>query len=106
MRALRGAVQGDVRTDAVSRVLYSTDASIYQVEPYGVLIPRTVDDVRAAVTLAAEHGVPVLARGGGTSLAGQAVNAALVIDATRHLDKVVEINREERWVRAQPGISL
>ena len=106
MQALRGIVQGEVRTDAVSRVLYSTDASIYQVEPYGVLIPRTVEDVQAAITLAAEHGVPVLPRGGGTSLAGQAVNAALVIDATRHLDQILEVNREERWVRAQAGLTL
>ncbi len=104
--ALRRSVAGEVRTDSISRVLYSTDASIYQVEPHGVLIPRTVDDVQAAITLAAAHGVPVLPRGGGTSLAGQAVNAALVIDSTRYLDRIVEVNREEKWVRAQTGLSL
>ncbi len=106
MQALRKAVQGDVLADDVSRVLYSTDASIYQLKPLGVLIPRTIDDVQTAIALAAEHQVPVLPRGGGTSLAGQAVNAALVIDTTRHLDRVLEINREEKWVRAQCGIAL
>jgi len=89
--ALRGRVEGEVRTDAMTRVLYATDASIYQVEPLGVLIPRSVDDLEAAVATAAEHGVPVLARGSGSSLAGQAVNRALVIDCSRRLDRVLEI---------------
>ncbi len=106
MADLRRAVYGDVRSDDISRILYSTDASIYQVKPYGVFIPRSADDVQAAITLAAQHRVPILPRGGGTSLAGQAVNAALVIDTTRHLDRILEVNREEKWVRAQVGLSL
>ncbi len=97
---------GALRADEYSRILYSTDASIYQVKPHGVLLPQTVDDVQAAVELAAKHHVPLLPRTGGSSLAGQAVNRALVMDFTRHLDQVLEVNQEEMWVRVQPGIVL
>ncbi|MCB8926732.1 MAG: FAD-binding oxidoreductase [Ardenticatenaceae bacterium] len=97
---------GILRTDEYSRILYSTDASIYQVKPHAVLLPQTVDDVQAAVELAAKHRVPLLPRTGGSSLAGQAVNRALVMDFTRHLDQVLELNQEEMWVRVQPGIVL
>lgn len=103
---LQKNVRGDLRTDAYSRTLYSTDASIYQVEPYGVLIPQTLEDVQAAVELAARYQVPLLPRTAGSSLVGQAVNEALVIDFTRHLDQVLEVNPQEKWVRVQPGIVL
>jgi FAD/FMN-containing dehydrogenase/Fe-S oxidoreductase len=106
LNELRQRVDGELRTDEYSRILYSTDASIYQVMPHAVLIPRTVDDVQAAVTLAAQYQVPLLPRTGGSSLAGQAVNEALVIDMSRHLDQVVELNQAEQWVRLQPGIVL
>ena len=99
-------VAGDLRTDQMSRILYSTDASIYQMMPHGVLIPNTVEDLFAAVELAARYDIPLLPRTGGSSLAGQAVNEALVIDFTRHLDQVLEVNAEEHWVRVQPGIVL
>jgi FAD/FMN-containing dehydrogenase/Fe-S oxidoreductase len=103
---LQQRVTGDLRSDSYSLTLYSTDASIYQVKPYGVLIPRTVEDVHAAVEAAAKYKVPILPRTAGSSLAGQAVNEALVIDMTRHLDQVLEVNTEEQWVRVQPGIVL
>ncbi len=103
---LQGNVSGDLRTDEYSRILYSTDASIYQVKPYGVLIPKNNDDLMAAVQLAAQYQVPILPRAGGSSLAGQAVNEALIIDTTRHLDQVLELNVAERWVRVQPGLVL
>ncbi|WP_420629258.1 FAD-binding and (Fe-S)-binding domain-containing protein [Candidatus Leptofilum sp.] len=106
LQELGNRTSGDLRTDEYSRILYSTDASIYQVKPHAVLLPQTVDDVQAAVELAAKHQVPLLPRTGGSSLAGQAVNQALVMDFTRHLDKVLEVNQEEMWVRAQPGIVL
>jgi FAD/FMN-containing dehydrogenase/Fe-S oxidoreductase len=106
LAALRREVRGDVRTDDLNRILYSTDASIYQVLPYGVLIPETVRDVQAAVNLAAKHQVPILPRTGGSSLAGQAVGEALVIDFSRYLDAVLEVNQEEGWARVQPGIVL
>lgn len=103
---LQKHISGELRTDTYSRILYSTDASNYQVMPYGVLIPKTVEDIQAALELAAKYRVPTLPRASGTSLAGQAVNEALVIDLTRHLDRVLEINTEERWVRVQPGVVL
>ncbi len=99
-------VRGDLRTDAYSQIFYATDASIYRVPPYGVLIPRDADDIQAAVEAGARYGIPLLARGAGSSLAGQAVNAALVVDVSRHLDGVLELNIEERWVRIRPGIVL
>ncbi len=99
-------VAGELRVDEVSRTLYSTDASIYQVMPHAVLIPKTIEDVQTAVTLAAAHQIPILPRTAGSSLAGQAVNEALIIDFTRHLDQVLALNVEERWVRVQPGIVL
>ncbi|UCG23253.1 MAG: FAD-binding protein [Chloroflexota bacterium] len=97
---------GDVRTDDYSRLLYSTDASIYQVMPYGVFFPQNDEDVQAAMTLADSYEMPVLARTAGSSLVGQAVNEALIVDFTRHLDEVLELNVEEHWVRVQPGIVL
>ncbi|MCP4427860.1 MAG: FAD-binding protein [Chloroflexi bacterium] len=97
---------GELHADAYNRVLYSADASIYQVMPHAVLVPKTIDDVQMAVSLAAQHQIPILPRTAGSSLAGQAVNEALVIDFTRHLDQVTELNAEERWVRVQPGIVL
>jgi FAD/FMN-containing dehydrogenase/Fe-S oxidoreductase len=106
LHELQRRVAGDLRSDSYSLTLYSTDASIYQVMPYGVLIPKTVEDVHAAVELAAKYKMPILPRTAGSSLAGQAVNEALVIDMTRHLDQVLEVNPEERWVRVQPGIVL
>jgi len=102
--ALRRVVRGDVRFDQGSKLLYSTDASMYQVEPIGVVIPRDADDVRAAVGVAREQNVALLPRGGGTSLTGQTVNRALVMDFTRYMNEVIEVNLEEQWARVQPGL--
>jgi FAD/FMN-containing dehydrogenase/Fe-S oxidoreductase len=102
--ALRRVIRGDVRFDAGSRLLYSTDASMYQVEPVGVVIPRDADDVQAALELARKNGVAILSRGGGTSLTGQTTNHALVLDFSRHMNEVLEVNREEKWARVQPGV--
>ncbi len=99
-------VSGEVRFDTFSRVLYSTDASIYQMEPVGVVIPRNEEDVLAVLEVARDNKVPVLPRAGGTGLAGQSVNHAIVIDFSKYLNQVVELNREEQWVRVQPGIVL
>ncbi|MFQ5568131.1 MAG: FAD-binding and (Fe-S)-binding domain-containing protein [Rhodothermales bacterium] len=103
---LRPRLVGDLRIDALTRVVYATDASLYQIQPLGVLIPKHVDDVQAALEGAARYQIPVLPRGGGSSLAGQTVGAALVIDFTKHLDALHEINADERWVRVQPGLVL
>lgn len=101
---LARAVSGDVRFDPYSRILYSTDASAYRIEPLGVVLPRDRDDVQAVIEIAGKYNVPVLARGGGSSLAGQCVNAAVVIDFSKYMRNVVEINAEAGWVRAQPGV--
>jgi len=103
---LKARLDGEVRFDAISRVLYSTDASNYQIEPIGVVIPRTVEDVVRTVETAAQYNVSILPRGGGTSLAGQAVGHALVIDFSKYLNRVLELNLENRTVRVQPGIYL
>ncbi len=103
---LRQRLSGEVRFDPVSRMLYSTDASNYQIEPVGVVIPATQDDVLAPIEVAARHGVPLLPRGGGSSLAGQTVGAALVIDFSKVLCKVLDVNVEEQYVRVEPGINL
>jgi FAD/FMN-containing dehydrogenase/Fe-S oxidoreductase len=99
-------VSGELRCDDLTRVLFSTDASLYQVMPHGVLWPKSTEDIQAAVELAAAYEIPVLARGAGTSLAGQAVNQALIIDVSRHLDRLIEVNPEERWARVQPGMVI
>ncbi len=103
---LRPRVAGDLRSDLYTRTLYSTDASLYQVMPHGVLIPKNADDMQAAIELAAAYQAPLLPRAGGSSLAGQTVNAALVMDVSRWMDQILELNVEERWVRVQPGIVL
>ncbi len=103
---LRPLIDGDVRFDRMSRALYSTDASIYQIDPVGVVMPRNAEDVVAAVETSARHGIPILPRGGGTSLAGQTVGNALVIDFSAYMRDMIELNAEEGWVRVQPGIVL
>ncbi len=103
---LRRRVDGEVRFDPYSRLLYSTDASIYQMEPVGVVIPRSAADVQAVVEFGAQEGIPVLPRSGGTSLAGQTVNHAIVMDFSKYLNNVLEVNAEEQWARVQPGIIL
>lgn len=97
---------GDIRTDAASRILYSTDASMYQIEPLGVMIPRSQEELHAAVELAAKYKIPILPRGAGTSLAGQAIGEALILDCSRWLDKIVEVNAEERRAIVEPGVVL
>ncbi|MDP6102587.1 MAG: FAD-linked oxidase C-terminal domain-containing protein, partial [Dehalococcoidia bacterium] len=103
---LMQSVSGEVRFDAYSRAMYSTDASIYQIEPLGVVLPRNKEDVIATVDLAHRYGVPILPRGGGTSLAGQTVGRAIVMDMSKYMNNVLEVNTEEQWARVQPGIVL
>jgi FAD/FMN-containing dehydrogenase/Fe-S oxidoreductase len=105
-RRLREAIEGDVLFDAASRGRYATDASIYQVEPVGVVVPRTHDDVRAAMAIARELRVPVLPRGAGSSQCGQTVGAALVIDHGKHLRRVLDVDTEAMTATVEPGIAL
>ena len=94
------------KTDQITRLLYSTDSSIYQVKPLGVIWPRESSEVSAVVEIAQKHGVPILPRGGGTSLAGQAIGEALILDFSRYMDQVLDLNLEEKTVTAQPGVIL
>ncbi len=103
---LEALVDGDVRFDEYSRQLYATDASAYEVTPIGVVFPKSTDDVAAVMSYAAEEGLPVLPRGGGTSLAGQSVNEAIVLDFTRHMTDVLRVDPDARLASAQSGITL
>ncbi len=105
-RDLAGAVRGEVRFDRGSRALYAHDASNYRQVPLGVVTPRDARDVEQTVAVCREHGAPVLGRGGGTSLAGQCVNVAVVIDFSRHMTRVLEVDPARRRVRVEPGCTL
>jgi FAD/FMN-containing dehydrogenase/Fe-S oxidoreductase len=103
---LRKEVDGEVLFDAASRGRYSTDASIYQVEPIGVVVPRSEEAARAAMAIAAQAGIPILPRGAGSSQCGQTVGAALVIDHSKYLNKVLEVDPQARTALVQPGVVL
>ena len=104
--ALATAVSGEVRFDRLSRALYSTDASVYQIVPLGVVIPKTEGDVRATLDACRRFRVPLTARGGGTSQAGQAIGPGIQLDCSKFLNRILEVNAGERWVRVQPGCVL
>ncbi|HEX3755690.1 MAG TPA: FAD-linked oxidase C-terminal domain-containing protein [Rhizomicrobium sp.] len=105
-RRLKAHVEGDILFDAGSRGRYATDASHYQMMPAGVVVPRTTEGAVAALALAREEGVPVTARGGGTSQCGQTVNSGLIIDGSKHLNKLLSLDVTERRCTVQPGIVL
>src|SRR4026208_1558115 len=101
---LKKRIEGDIRFDRYTRMLYSTDASIYQIEPMGVVVPRHKGDVQAVIEVANKLGVTVLPRGGGTSLAAQATGHSIVLDFSKYMQNVLEVNKEELWCRVQPGL--
>jgi FAD/FMN-containing dehydrogenase/Fe-S oxidoreductase len=103
---LKRAIKGEVRFDPISRALYSTDASVYQIRPVGVAIPRTREELLRIMEICREHACPITMRGGGTSQAGQAIGAGLQVDTSKYYNKLIEVNAEERWVRVEPGIVL
>ena len=103
---LRARVRGEVRFDSSSRALYATDGSSYRQVPIGVVIPRDNDDVIAAIATCREHGSPVLSRGGGTSLAGQCCNTAVVLDFSKYMAQILEIDPVRKLARVQPGVIL
>jgi FAD/FMN-containing dehydrogenase len=104
--ALRGHIRGEVRFDSGSRAVYATDGSNYRQVPIGVVLPRDVDDVIATISLAREYGAPILCRGSGTSLAGQCCNVAVVLDFTKYMNQILEIDPARRIARVQPGVVL
>jgi FAD/FMN-containing dehydrogenase/Fe-S oxidoreductase len=104
--ALNRHVRGEVRFDNGSRALYATDGSNYRQIPIGVVLPRNADDVIATMSLAREYGAPILCRGGGTSLAGQCCNVAVVLDFSKYMTNIIEIDPARRIARVQPGVVL
>src|SRR5882762_4133902 len=105
-RELEQRISGEVRFDTVSRALYSTDASVYQIEPLGVVIPRSRDDIVRTVEIARRHGVSITARGGGTSQAGQAIGAGLQLDTSKYFNRILDLNVADRWAWIEPGVVL
>ena len=105
-RDLEARLDGEVRFDKVSRALYSTDASVYQIEPLGVVVVKSRDDILQTIDCARGHGCSITARGGGTSQAGQAIGEGLQLDTSTHFNRLLEVNVEERWARVEPGIVL
>ncbi|MFQ5882882.1 MAG: FAD-binding and (Fe-S)-binding domain-containing protein, partial [Candidatus Methylomirabilales bacterium] len=103
---LQALVQGDARFDEVTRVLYSTGACMYQIQPLGVVFPKSREDVVATVRYAADRGIPLIPRGGGSSRCGQELGAGIVLDFTRYMHRILELNPDEGWVRVEPGCTL
>src|SRR5437762_10007012 len=103
---LRRRIRGEVRFDAGSRALYATDASNYRQVPIGVVIPRDADDVIHTMAIAREFGAPILARGGGTSLAGQCCNVAVVLDTSKYMNRIVSLDPAAKRACVQPGVVL
>jgi FAD/FMN-containing dehydrogenase/Fe-S oxidoreductase len=106
LHELKKRFTGDLRLDPASKVLYSTDASAYQIQPLGVALPKTQDDLQAAVELASKHKIPILPRGSGSSLAGQAIGEALILDCSRYLDAIIDVNPETHSAIVEPGVVL
>jgi len=105
-KRIRNEIEGEYLSDDFSRGRYSTDASIYQLMPVGVVVPKSLDDVEATIKIAREEGMPVLPRGSGTSQNGQAIGEAVLIDTTRHLNELIDFDAEAKTVCVQPGLVL
>jgi len=101
---LQAEIQGDVLTDEYSLGLYATDASVYQIRPQVIVLPKDAADVKVALREARKHKLTILPRGGGTSLAGQTTGNSLVLDFSKYMNQILKVNEEERWVRVQPGV--
>ncbi|MGL4461618.1 MAG: FAD-binding oxidoreductase, partial [Planctomycetia bacterium] len=106
LRRLRADVDAEIRFDAVARGAFSRDASHYEIAPLGVVAPRSQQGLQAAVAVAAEHRVPIVPRGGGTSLSGQSIGRGVVIDCRKHLYRVLEVDAERETARVEPGLVL
>src|SRR5437667_3040713 len=105
-RELETQTTGEVRFDRISRALYSTDASVYQIAPQGVVLPRSRDDLIRIVRICAKRGCSLTMRGGGTSQAGQAIGPGVIVDTSKYLNRLLQVNVEQRWARVEPGIVL
>ena len=103
---LQNSITGEVSFDEMTKGIYATDASIYQIKPVALVLPLNEDDVISAVNISAKHNISILPRGGGTSLNGQGVGQSVVIDFTKYMNNIIEVNTSEHWVRVQPGVVL
>ncbi len=103
---LRKSIEGDIRFDKITREIYSTDASIYKIMPICVVIPKTKEDIKSVIEIASENKIPVLPRGGGSSLSGQTVNEAIVIDFSKHINNIKEIDKSTQKAIVEPGITI
>src|SRR5947208_598779 len=99
-------IQGEVRFDPLSRALYATDASVYQIYPLGVVVPKSREDILRTLEVCRRHGCSVTMRGGGTSQAGQSIGSGIQIDTSKYYNRILEVNTDERWVRVEPGVVL
>lgn len=106
LNSLSKRIKGEVESDLLHRVIYATDASAYREMPLGVVYPKDASDVKEIVRFARECGVGLIPRAAGTSLAGQVVGNGLVVDISRHMNRILELNVEEGWVRVEPGVVL
>jgi FAD/FMN-containing dehydrogenase/Fe-S oxidoreductase len=105
-RELERDIEGEVRFDTISRALYSTDASVYQIEPLGVVVVKSREDVVRTVAVCRRHRCPLTMRGGGTSQAGQAIGGGIVVDTSKYFNRLLEVNAVDRWARVEPGLVL
>ncbi|HEX4594320.1 MAG TPA: FAD-linked oxidase C-terminal domain-containing protein [Bryobacteraceae bacterium] len=103
---LKRQIEGEVRFDQISRALYSSDASVYQIQPLGVVVAKNRQDIIRIVEICGRFRCPITMRGGGTSQAGQAIGEGIQVDTSKYYNQVLEVNAEERWVRVEPGIVL
>jgi len=101
---LRARVEGEVRFDAGTRAIYAHDSSNYRQVPFGVVVPKDADDVVAAIEVCRRHGAPVLPRGCGTSLSGETTNVAVILDTSKYMREILEVNPDEGYARVQPGV--
>jgi FAD/FMN-containing dehydrogenase len=105
-RELESQIEGEVRFDTISRALYSTDASVYQIRPLGVAIPKTREDIVKIVKICALLKCPITMRGGGTAQGGQSIGEGLLVDTSKYFNRMLEVNADERWARVEPGVVL
>ena len=104
LSSIKNSINGEIKTDRVTRILYSTDASIHKIEPLGVVFPQNCEDIETIVALAYQYNIPLIARGSGSSLAGQSIGNGLIIDCSRYINKLIEINPDENTAVVEPGL--
>ncbi len=106
LEKLREKFKGDILLDELSKIIYATDASVYREKPQAVVLPKTKEDIKLIVRFASENNIPIVPRAAGTSLAGQVVGNGIVVDVSKYLNNIIEINAEEKWAKVQPGVVL